>query len=87
MVANWKNGNGFTIDGYDVIVIFLCCFVSLVKFSFWSKFQSNIITGSGVITNSSFKGMSRNPEIGNTPEIPLFRGKLGKGGGEREEGG
>ena len=33
---------------------FLCCRVSLVTFSYWSKFHINIITGSGV------------PEIGNT---------------------
>ena len=43
------------------------CFVSLVKFSYWSKFHVNIITGSGVMTIFFYKGLTRNPEIGNTP--------------------
>ena len=47
--------------------IFWCCFVSLVKFSYWSKFNVNIIAGSRVITISFYKGLTRNPEIGNTP--------------------
>ena len=36
------------------------CFIFLVKFSYWSKFHVNIITGSGVMT------LTRNSEIGNT---------------------
>ena len=48
--------------------IFFCrCFVSLVKFSYWSKFHVNIITGSGIMTIFFYKGLTRNPEIGNTP--------------------
>ena len=43
------------------------CFVFLVKFSYWSKFHVNIITGSGVMTISFYKGLTRNLEIGNTP--------------------
>ena len=43
------------------------CLVSLVKFSYWSKLHVNIITGSGVMTISFYKGLARNPEIGNTP--------------------
>ena len=43
------------------------CFVSLVKFNYWSKFHFNIITGSGVITIFFYKGLAKNPEIGNTP--------------------
>ena len=43
------------------------CFVSLVKFSYWSMFHVNIITGSGVMTISFYKGLTRNLEIGNTP--------------------
>ena len=42
-------------------------FVSLVKFSYWSKFHVNIITGSGVMTISFHKGLTRNLEIGNAP--------------------
>ena len=46
--------------------IFSRCFVSLVKFSYWSKFHVNIITGSGIITIFFYKGLTRNPKIGNT---------------------
>ena len=44
-------------------------FVSLVKFSYWSKFHVNIITSSGVMTIFFYKGLTKNPEaeIGNTP--------------------
>ena len=47
-------------------IFFWVCFVSLVKFSYWSKFHINITTGSRVMTNYLFKGLLRNPEIGNT---------------------
>ena len=43
------------------------CFVSLVKFSYLFKFHVNIITGSGVMAISFYKGLIRNVEIGNTP--------------------
>ena len=43
------------------------CFISLVKVSYWSKFHVNIITGSGVMTISFFKRLTRNLEIRNTP--------------------
>ena len=43
------------------------CRVSLVKFSFWSKFHVNIMTGFGVMTIFVYKGLTRNPEIENTP--------------------
>ena len=46
---------------------FWLCFVSLIKFSFWSKFHVHIITFSGFMTISFYKGLTRNPEIGNTP--------------------
>ena len=42
-------------------------FVPLVKFSYWSKFHINIITGPGVVTISFYKGLTRNLEIRNTP--------------------
>ena len=45
---------------------FLTFFVFLVKFSYWSKSHVNIITGSGVMTISFYKGLTRNLEIGNT---------------------
>ena len=46
---------------------FWSCHVSFVKFSYWSKFHANIKTGSGVMTIFVYKGLTRNPEIGNTP--------------------
>ena len=46
---------------------FWCCFVSLVNFSYWSKFHVNIITDSRIMTIFFYKGLTRNPEIGNTP--------------------
>ena len=56
------------ILGHDVIVKFFWrCFIFLVKFSYWSKFFVNIITDSGVTTICFYKGLTRNPEIRNTP--------------------
>ena len=67
LAVNWKNDNDVTIFQYDVIVkCYSRCFVSLVKFSYMSKFHVNIITGSEVMTISFYKEMTRNPEIGNT---------------------
>ena len=43
---------------FDVVLFF---------FSYWSKFHVNFITGSGVMRISFYKGLTRNPEIGNTP--------------------
>ena len=40
--------------------------ISFVKFSYWSKFQVNIITGSEVMTIFLCKGLTRNLEIRNT---------------------
>ena len=68
LAKNPKNDNDVTIFRHDVIVNFFWrCFVSLVRFSYWSKFHVNIITGSGVMTVLFYKGLTRNPEIGNTP--------------------
>ena len=46
--------------------IFWRCFVSLVKIGYWSKIHVNIITCSGIMTIFFYKGLIRNPEIGNT---------------------
>ena len=68
LAINWKNDNDVTIFRHDVIIKFFWrCFVSLVKFSYWSIFHVNIITGSWIITIFFYKGLTRNPEIGNTP--------------------
>ena len=65
-----KSGNSqwhhnFRHDG--IVHFFWRCFVSLVKFSYWSKFYVNIITGSGIMTIFFCKWLTRNPEIWNTP--------------------
>ena len=72
LVKNPKNKNDATIFRHDVIVnFFRCCFVSLVKFSYWSKFDVNIITGSRIMTIFFYKELTSNPEIGNTPVLVL----------------
>ena len=48
-------------------IFFWRCFVFQVRFSYWFKFHINIITGSGIMTVFFYKGLTRNPEIGNTP--------------------
>ena len=68
LAVNWKNVNYVTIFRHDVNVKFFWrCFVSLVKFKYWSKFHVIIITGFGVMTISFYMELTRNPEIGNTP--------------------
>ena len=61
-----ENDNDIIICWHDIIIIFLTFFVSLVMFSYSSKFHVNIITGSKVMTIFSYKGLIRNPEIVNT---------------------
>ena len=61
-----KNCNQVTISRHNVVTnlfFFWHCFVSLINFSYWSKFHVSIITGSGV---SFYKGLTTNPEIWNT---------------------
>ena len=65
---NQKNDNDVTIFRHDVIVkFFKLCFIYLVKFSYWSKFNVSIITGSRIIIIFFYKEFTRNLEIGNTP--------------------
>ena len=60
LAKNPKNDNDVTIFRHDFIVNFFWrCFVSLVTFSYWSKFHVNIITGSGIITIFFYKGLTR----------------------------
>ena len=68
LAINWKNDNVLTICRHDIIVkLFWRCFVFFVKFSYWSKFHVNIITGSGVMTIFFYKGLTWNPKIGYNP--------------------
>ena len=41
--------------------------IRLIRTLYWFKFHVNIITCSGVMTIFFYKGLTRNPEIGNTP--------------------
>ena len=65
LVVNWKNGNDATIFEYTLSSVFLTLFLlsSLVI----GSGHGNIITGSGFMTISLYKGLTRNPKIGNTP--------------------
>ena len=57
LAINWKNGNDVMLFRSEAIFkCFWCYFVSLVKFSCWSQFHVNIITGSRVMTISFYKG-------------------------------
>ena len=64
---NWENGSDVSISWHYIIKFFWRCFVSLVNFSYWSKFHVSIITGSGVMAILFNKRLGRNLEIGNTP--------------------
>ena len=83
LAINWNNDNNVTIFRDEVIVhLFLwCCFISLFNFLHWSKFHVNIMTGSGVMTISYYKGLSRNPETRNNTVWVL---PISGGWGERE---
>ena len=59
-----------TITSWHEIIhktFFWRCLLFLVKFSYWSKFHVNIITGSGAMTIFFYKWLNRNPEIGISP--------------------
>ena len=47
--------------------------VSFVKFSFWFEFHVNVIISFSVTTIFPDKGLTRNPEIGNTPVWVLLK--------------
>ena len=63
----WQWRHNFPTWNHRQFEFFLCCRVSLVKFSYWSKIHVNIITGSRVMTIFLYKGLTRNPETGNIP--------------------
>ena len=68
LAIHQKTKNDVTIFWHCIIVRFSWrCFVSFVKFNYWSKFPLNIITRSGVMTIYFYKGLTRNPEITDTP--------------------
>ena len=68
-----KNDNDVRIFRNDVNVKFFGpCLVSLVGYSYWSKFHVNIITGSGIMKIFFYKGLNTNREVGDTPEFCLI---------------
>ena len=73
---NWPKIQKMTMtsqfSGMTSSLIFWRCFISLVKFSYWSKFHISIITGSGIMTILFYKGLTKKPEIGNTPDWVLL---------------
>ena len=40
----------YEMNSSSICLTLFCFFVSLVNFSYWSKFHVNIITGSGLVT-------------------------------------
>ena len=67
LAINWKNDHDVTICRHSVnIKLFWRSHVSLVKFCYCSKFHVNIITRSKVMAILVYKGLTKNPEIGNT---------------------
>ena len=60
-----ENDNDVTICQHVIVKIFWYFFVSLVRFSYWSKFHVNVITGSGIMIISSYKELTRHPKIVN----------------------
>ena len=79
LAIHQKTKNDVTIFWHCIIVRFSWrCFVSFVKFNYWSKFPLNIITRSGVMKIYFYKGLTRNPEIRNTPTWNLRPGDWGE---------
>ena len=67
MAINRKKYSDATIYWHHAITKFFWRrFIFLVKFSYWSNFYLNIITGSGAMTILFYKRLTRNPKIGNT---------------------
>ena len=72
LTVNWKYHNEFSTFRRSIIVTFFLT-VSCFPFQviYWSKFHVNIITGSVVVTIFFYKGLTKNPEIRNTPDWVL----------------
>ena len=75
IAPNWPYIGKVTMKFPNVINVILKffwhCFVFLAKFSYWCIFHVNIFTGSGVATIFFYKGLTRNPDIGNSPVLVL----------------
>ena len=64
LAINWENYNDATIFDMTSLSIFWRCFVSVVKFNYWSNFHVNIYWFWNY-DNLFYKGLTRNHEIGN----------------------
>ena len=80
LTINWKNEDEVIIcqTWSNCQILFWRCRVLFVKFGYWSKFHVNIITCSKVMTIFVYKGLTRNPEIGNNPVCTLSIWRLGR---------
>ena len=68
IASKWpKIGKMTMTSQFSYMTSFSDCSVSLVKFSYWSKFHVNITTDFGVMTIFFYEGLTRNLGIGNTP--------------------
>ena len=64
-----KTRNFLTLCHHQIF--FWYWLVSLFKFSYWSKFHDNTITGSAVMIVDFYKVLTRNSKIGYTPDWVL----------------
>ena len=59
----WKNDDDTIICQHIIIKYFWHCHISLVRFSYWSKFHVSIMTGSGVVTFFVYEGNRKYPHL------------------------
>ena len=62
--SGFRSASNWLQIGKNVKCFWRFC-VSLFNFSYWPKFHVRIITGSGVMAIFVYKGLTKNPEIGN----------------------
>ena len=72
IAPNWPRIEKVTMTPHfsemiSLSIIFWRCFVSFVKFRYGSKFHVIVISGSRIMTIFFYTGLTRNPEIRNTP--------------------
>ena len=64
---NWPEIRKMTMTSQFSDMTSASIFFDVVLFSYWPKFHVNVISGSGIMTIFFYKGLTINPEIGNTP--------------------
>ena len=63
MAVNWKNVNDVILWHEVIVKLFWRRLISFIKFSCWSTFYVNIITGFEAMAISFYKRFTRNQEI------------------------